>query len=620
MAIEEIGIIGGYDVQQYLQFNPEDSANWYMTMSERGKRRVAMYPTPGRQHIEFFGLDKLRFALEPRGIFAGTTYAYIVVGAVIYRVDEFFNTIDISGGSVTTVSSEIRYARLVIGEIVFACFVDGQNIYVYQEDTNTFSVVTDTNAPSNPTYMATFGDRLVVAGPNTSQFRLSKVGLDGGSFDPTNCFTFNLAGGGTGPLANRETNFIRQFGVLHNTLYIFTDFTTGIWSNNPSVFTQTEGVTVAFPWKKNTTQDWDYGIAAPNSLDTDFGMMVFLGKNKNGSVAVMASNGGAPQNITTKAIDILFRRDAVSDQDSPFVSRTTYGFLYEEDNTIFYRLATSTFDDYNDIDIDTSANSIEYNFETKKWHRLTEYTGDRNRAQRHMFFAGRHLVSILGEGTVYELSGQFFTNEEYVDNVYTKYPFRYERITPILSSQDYSENITDYVQIDFSFGDGYTYWENPFPNTTFIISDGDPSFLITEDGDYIVDEALTPEGEEIYLVAEDTVIDPDNPVYIAAEESTEDNPVLMVTEGSNVPALGDVIYRKLFKPRINLFYSNDGGVTYEPADVREFSQLGAYQWRMRWYELGPWRNRNYKLVCTSPKPIVILGAVHSVRRASGGAN
>jgi len=86
------------------------------------------------------------------------------------------------------------------------------------------------------------------------------------------------------------------------------------------------------------------------------------------------------------------------------------------------------------------------------------------------------------------------------------------------------------------------------------------------------------------------------------------------------PSFDDNHYCALFKPHIELYYSDDGGVTFLSADVREFSQLGQYQWIMRWNELGTSRNRCYKLICVSSAPIVILGGVRSTRRASGGAN
>jgi hypothetical protein len=94
----------------------------------------------------------------------------------------------------------------------------------------------------------------------------------------------------------------------------------------------------------------------------------------------------------------------------------------------------------------------------------------------------------------------------------------------------------------------------------------------------------------------------------------------IIAEGSNTPTFDDNHYNALFKPHLELYYSDDGGETFIQADVRPFSQLGQYRWRMRWYELGCSRNRCYKLVCVSSAPIVVLGAVRNTRRVSGGAN
>jgi hypothetical protein len=167
---------------------------------------------------------------------------------------------------------------------------------------------------------------------------------------------------------------------------------------------------------------------------------------------------------------------------------------------------------------------------------------------------------------------------------------RYELVTPQIYEQDYSEFLTDYIEIDFVFGfkDFYNF-QAPFANATFII---------TEDA--------APNGDPIFVITEDA--------------SPLNTPVFLILEEGNTPGFDDNIYFGLFKPNIGLYYSDDGGMTYTYADNREFSQLGQYRWRMRWYELGPSRNRTYRLVCVSSAPIVILGAVMDKRRSSGGAN
>jgi hypothetical protein len=169
-------------------------------------------------------------------------------------------------------------------------------------------------------------------------------------------------------------------------------------------------------------------------------------------------------------------------------------------------------------------------------------------------------------------------------NAFTKYPFRYELVTQqLFLDPDYAEFADDYVEIDFVFGN-MTFYKSQAP------------FLNT-----------------VYMVSEDST--PESPVFIVDESGN-----FVIKEGTNTPTFDDNHYYALFKPHIELYYSDDGGVTFTYADVREFSPLGQYRWRMRWYELATSRNRCYKLICVSSAPIVILGACRDTRRVSGGAN
>ena len=594
MPISPCPIIGSYNKQRFTQFGPEDCANWYLTMDESGKKKAALYPSMGRRHVSYTGLNRLQFMAEPRGIFRTVNYWYAVVNNSIFRIDAQYNQVEIANNSLNTINGNIFFAYIVAVNITFAVFVDGQKIYVYREPDSAsfgqFYKVTDPNAPQKPSYVATFGNRIVVSNQNQSQFNLSQIFLGGASFDPNTCFT--IAGA---PVFAQESGIIRQFAVVNNTLYIFTDFNVGIWNENPSLLVPAASTTpVTFPWKKNTTYDWNFGLADPLSLDVAFNRMVWVAQNKDGLFQVMTSQGGLPEKISSKAIDVLFQKYSNAGPDNPFLAKNTAGFLYQYENTIFYRLSAGDYDNTQILDQLQTSNSIEYNFDNGKWERCIEANGGRNRIQRHVFFNKKHFVTVDRDTTVYEMSGAFYDNEitnpaqpdVQAADAYIRQPFRYERVTPIISQDDYSEFITDYVEIDFVFGDStFIHTDTPFEDTVFIIDEdpdvhGDPVFVVTE----------------------------------------TDPGVFVIQEGTNNPALSSPTYNKLFKPHVELYFSNDGGVSFFPADVREFSQLGVYQWRMRWYQLGPSRNRVYKLICVSPAPIVVLGAVMEMRRASGGAN
>lgn len=586
MAIETLPIFCHYDKQRFVQYGSMDCANWYGVAVESGKKKQAMYPAMGRKHVEFFGQNKLIFPDEPRFIFKTINFFYVVVGTSVFQYDKFYNSKFI--GSVS-LSGSLWQASLPVNTITYIMLTDEHNIFLITEDgtTVTMGTVTDANAPLNPLYVAAFGNRFVVSSKGTPNFSLTRTNVFAPSPTPgdlSNLFTINGA-----PLFARATGVIGQFGVLHNQLYIFCDFVTDVWMN---VITQIEvaGIIREFPWKLNSSYNWDFGIADPFSLDVDFGRMTWLGKNSNGLVSFLACDGQQPNDISSQAINVLLEEGFNELGVSPFIGQRADGFLYQYENTVFYRVSAGRYFDNGILDITSQAASIEYNFETQTWARVIELNGERNRIQQHIYFNNKHLVTVLGDPAMYEMAGNIYHNElrntdalPQAADAFKKYPMRYELITEHIFLPDYAEFIDDYVEIDFVFGD-QTFYHNcaPFANTVFIVG-----------------EDSTPEV----------------PVYILSEDDK-----FLIQEGTNTPTFDDNHYCNLFKPHIELYYSDDGGVTFLTADLREFSPLGQYRWRMRWYELDVSRNRCYRLVCVSSAPIVILGGVRNTRRASGGAN
>jgi hypothetical protein len=583
MPIEQLPIFCYYDKQRFTQFGAMDCANWYGIHVDSGKKQQALYPAMGRKHISFFNENKLVFDSEPRVIFKTINFFYIVVGTRVIQVDAFFNQKVI--GHVNLVGN-LWFAFLPVGTEVFALLTDETTIYRIHEvnpSSVTMDAITDPNAPQNPLYVGAFGNRFLVSQKDTPNYFLSTDNLAGTVND---CFTINGQA-----LQNRASGIVRQIGVLHSQLYIFTDYTTDIWANIPTQIVVGNAIDT-FPWKLNTSYNFDYGIADPFSLSIDFGRMVWLAKNSSGLTSFVASSGAQPQDISSQAINVLLEQSASIDGLSPFLNQESEGFLYQYENTIFYRVSAGKFLDFGDLDIQNSANAIEYNFATGTWARVIELNGERNRIQKHIYFNNMHIVTVSGDTAMYQMAGNIYHNElrnvnqpnAQAPDAFIKYPMRYELVTKQIYSPDYSERIDDYIEIDFVFGNQTFYKsDTPFNNTNFIVT-----------------EESTPEV----------------PIYVVSE----DEEAFIITEDGNTPSFDDNHYYALFKPHIELYYSDDGGVTFTSADNREFSPLGQYRWRMRWYELGAYRNRCYKLVGVSSAPIVILGAVASTRRASGGAN
>jgi hypothetical protein len=585
--LQDLDIFCYYDRQRFTQYGSQDCANWYGIEVPTGKKKYALYPAMGRAHVNALGQNRLIFNAEPVAVFKSINYFYVVDGTTVYQYDKFYNqvTLPIS----VTLGEAIWAAYLPVDNLVYVMMTDGHNTFLITEGgmTTTAVVVTDPNRPPNPRYIATFGDRFVVSTDKTPNYRLSTVNVAGGA---SACFSFGVAPNQFA-LFNRATGVIGQFAVLQNQLYILCDYTTDVWANITSSLT-VANATRTFPWKKNSSYNFNFGINDPNSLAVNFGMMVWLAQNEDGLVTFMMSDGQLPKPISSQAINVLLQDSAHSSSMSPFLFTTVDGFLYQYENTIFYRANAGVYAGLADLDVEQNANSIEYNFATQTWARTIELDGDRNRIEKHVYFNNTHLVTVQGDRAMYQMAGNIYYNEllnpaqldTQAPDAFLKYPMRYELTTKqIYSPEDYAEFLDEYVEIDFVFGDQTFYKSTaPFNNTV-----------------YIVGETSTP----------------DVPVYIVSEDGA-----LLIQEGTNTPQFDDTHYYTLFKPYIELYYSDDGGITFTQADVREFSPLGAYRWRMRWYELGCSRNRCYKLVAVSSAPIVVLGAVRATRRVSGGAN
>ncbi len=595
MPIEELPIYCYYNKQRFLQFGAMDCANWYGVAVDDTKKNQAMYPAMGRKHIVFQGLNQLIFTEEPRQVFKTIRFMYVIVGTQVIQYDRFFQAKPIGNISL---GGEVWFDFLPVGNVVYALLTDETHVYVITEDGSsvTMGVVTDANTPVNPIYVAAFGNRFVVSSRDTPDFQLTQINLGGvPPVDLSKVFTIPDGLGGGFALFARASGIIRQMCVLHTQLYIFNDFTTDIWANVATQIT-VAGVTREFPWKLNTSYNWDYGMNDAFSMAVDFGRVCWLAQNTDGLVAFMVSNGQQPEDFSTQAINVLLENSTDGDDLSPFLAENSQAFLYQYENTIFYRVSAGPYTGTDLLDDTRVANALEYNFETKTWARVIELNGERNRIQKHVYFANRHIVTVENDPAMYQMAGNIYYNEtintaqpdHQAANAFLKYPMRYELVTKQLFTPEYAEFIDDYVEIDFVFGDQTFYRTNaPFLNAQFIV---------TEDST------------------------PTDPIYVVTEDSRPESPIFVIAEDGNTPAFDDNHYFALFKPYIELFYSDDGGVTFSSADVREFSPLGQYRWRMRWYELDISRNRCYRLVCVSSAPIVILGAVRNTRRASGGAN
>jgi hypothetical protein len=61
-------------------------------------------------------------------------------------------------------------------------------------------------------------------------------------------------------------------------------------------------------------------------------------------------------------------------------------------------------------------------------------------------------------------------------------------------------------------------------------------------------------------------------------------------------------------PQIQLFISTDGGNTWVPGEAAELGEVGRYETRVTWRQLGTARDFLLKFVCTDPVPFIVAAA------------
>src|SRR5579863_5206977 len=130
MPIEPLPIFSYYNKQRFTQFGCADLAGWYGVAVEDTKKGQALYPTMGRQHISYFGDNKLIYSQEPRQIFKTINYFYVVLATQVIQVDQFYNEKVIGN---VPLGAQVWFAFLPVGTLIYAMLTAQTVTYVITE-------------------------------------------------------------------------------------------------------------------------------------------------------------------------------------------------------------------------------------------------------------------------------------------------------------------------------------------------------------------------------------------------------------------------------------------------------------------------------------------------------
>jgi hypothetical protein len=206
-------------------------------------------------------------------------------------------------------------------------------------------------------------DHFVAVENNSGFFIWSDVGTT--TFDPLNIQATNGA-----------PDVMVGIRVARRTMYLFGDQSLEQWYSSGGVDAPFSRIDGAF---------FEVGCVAKNSI-AELDQVFWLGGDANGAGAVWTVTGGAPQRISTPAIEYAIGQWADMS--------TAEAFTYSQEGHSFYILSS------------TSANETwAYDISTGEWHQRAylHASGElrRVRPRCHLYFAGLNLVGDYENGNIY---------------------------------------------------------------------------------------------------------------------------------------------------------------------------------------------------------------------------
>jgi hypothetical protein len=363
----ELPFIGETYPSRSRTHNYKRLVNWYIEEDTHGGiTRQSLYPTPGlTTWLDLAGS-------EVRSLYVHNSYLYALVDSSLYKISSDTTATNI--GTFTTSSGHIKVDS-ISNQIIW---VDGENGYHYNTDTNTFtrSSTADPEFPSSPDKVAAINGYFIVASSNTDTFYVSDLlnGLTGWT-----ALGFATAEGDSDTLVA-----IVQYGLQ---LYMLGERTTEIWYDSGQDVPTLKRVTNAF---------YTYGLAAKDSVATADGSLFFIARDNNGTNQIVRT-------VQNYQIMVISNR-AVTYQISQYETvEDAYAFAYQKDGHEFYV-----------VTFPTAKKSWSYDISNHTWQERESFTGtiySQYRGNCHAPFANKNLIGDSVSGKIFYLDDSSYIED-----------------------------------------------------------------------------------------------------------------------------------------------------------------------------------------------------------------
>ena len=299
-----------------------------------------------------------------------------------------------------------------------------------------------------------------------------------------------------------------------------------------------------FPYQRQNQGSIDYGCINPATVAFMDEVVIWLARNEKSGPVIMYTTGSMPEKITTDGIDFQF-----SELETPEDSQ---GFLYRKNGHLFYHLNFYT--DNISYVVDLTAKKI-YNAcdENLNYYIMGQV----------VWFENQYFSITKNNANLFIFDTIFTTYDSVQsDGIVNSVEIPRIRVCKNirLPSQDY------FIANDI----GFTIETG---ETNYLVQDGGPLYLITQDGKYIVTN-----DTEIVIGTQDGKA-------ISAQDGT-----LLVTEG-NIPVLQTYLIDENnavldTTPRVDFSVSYDGGASYGADFPYVLYPIGKRKNRLMWWQGG----------------------------------
>lgn len=364
--------IGSYNNQRISEIDAERTVNLFEYLDEKGKKPKSLISTSGilNSGITFSGATG-----GSRATFVFQNNTYQVFGSKVYLINS-----SLVSSLLGTIGTTTGYVG-VDANTFQVIFVDGLNGWIWDTVALTFTMITDTNFPTNPIDVTYLDGFFVVAAGNTNTFVLSQLN-SGANYTPLQ----------QGALTSHPGTIV-ACRTLHRNLFLFSQNYTEIWENN--------GTGSNLPFRRNNSLLIEVGTPALGSIAVGFDKMFFLSQDRDGLGSVMMVSGTQAMPISNRALDFALSQYASTSGVGVADAR---GVPIKENGIIFYRLNFTNANHTYVFNLSMSEPG------DPRWHEEEVLNGDRHPAQTHAYFNGINYYGDYIKPILYKVDSSFVTN------------------------------------------------------------------------------------------------------------------------------------------------------------------------------------------------------------------